>query len=68
MKVTIIIALVLLIVGALNWLLVGLASFDAVAWIFGAGSVLARIVYSLVGVAAVWMLIYLALFLPMQKA
>lgn len=68
MKVTTIIALVLLIVGALNWLLVGLASFDAVAWIFGAGSVLARIVYSLVGVAAVWMLIYLALFLPMQKA
>ncbi len=68
MKVTTIIALVLLIVGALNWLLVGLASFDAVAWIFGAGSVLARIVYSLVGVAAVWMLIYLALFRPMQKA
>ena len=67
MKVTTIIALVLLIVGALNWLLVGLASFDAVAWIFGAGSVLARIVYSLVGVAAVWMLIYLALFRPMQK-
>lgn len=68
MKVTTIIALVLLIVGALNWLLVGLASFDAVAWIFGAGSVLARIVYSLVGVAAVWMLVYLALFRPMQKA
>ena len=68
MKITTIIALVLLIVGALNWLLVGVASFDAVAWIFGAGSVLARIVYSLVGVAAVWMLIYLALFRPMQKA
>ena len=68
MKVTTIIALVLLIVGALNWLLVGVAAFDAVAWIFGAGSVLARIVYSLVGVAAVWMLIYLALFRPMQRA
>ncbi len=68
MKITTIIALVLLIVGALNWLLVGVASFDAVAWIFGAGSVLARIVYSLVGVAAVWMLIYLALFRPMQRA
>lgn len=68
MKTTTIIALVLLIVGALNWLLVGVASFDAVAWIFGAGSVLARIVYSLVGVAAVWMLFYLALFRPMQRA
>ena len=68
MKVTTIIALVLLIVGALNWLLVGVAAFDAVAWSFGAGSGLARIVYSLVGVAAVWMLIYLALFRPMQRA
>jgi hypothetical protein len=46
------IALVLLIVGGLNWGLVALAEFDLVAAIFGAGSFLARIVYGLVGLSA----------------
>ena len=46
------IAMVLLIVGGLNWGLVGLANFDLVAAIFGEGSALSRIVYILVGVAA----------------
>lgn len=48
------VALVLMITGALNWLLVGLFQFNLVAWIFGAGSILARIVYSIVGLAAIW--------------
>lgn len=48
------VALVLMIVGALNWLLVGLFQFNLVAWIFGAGTILARIVYSVVGLAAIW--------------
>ncbi len=48
MKVIKIIALVLLVVGGLNWGLVGVAQFDLVATIFGDGSVLSRIVYSLV--------------------
>ena len=51
------IALVLVIVGGLNWGLVGLFSFDLVAAIFGAMSVLARIVYVLVGLAAVYLAI-----------
>ena len=67
MKTTTIIALVLLLVGAFNWLLVGVASFDVVAWIFGAGSVLARIVYALVGAAAAWMIIYWALDRPLRR-
>ncbi len=46
--------LVLLIVGGLNWGLVGLFDFDLVAAIFGAGSMLARIVYILVGISAAW--------------
>lgn len=54
MKTVNIIALVLVIVGALNWGLVGLLSFDLVAAIFGAMSGLSRIVYSLVGLAAVY--------------
>ncbi len=48
------VALILMIVGALNWLLVGLFQFNLVAWIFGAGSIMARIIYSIVGIAAVW--------------
>lgn len=51
------VALVLVIVGGLNWLLVGLFSFDLVAAIFGDLSVLSRIVYSLVGLSAVYLLV-----------
>lgn len=51
MKVLYYIALTLVIIGALNWLLIGLFSFDLVATLFGSMSVISRIVYSLVGVA-----------------
>ena len=44
----------LVIVGALNWLLVGLFSFDLVAAIFGAQSLLARAVYILVGLCGIY--------------
>ncbi|CAG9167233.1 DUF378 domain-containing protein [Cupriavidus respiraculi] len=47
------ISLVLLIIGGLNWGLVGLANFDLVAAIFGEGSMLSRIVYIIVGIAAI---------------
>ena len=49
------IALVLVVVGGLNWGLVGLVNFDLVATIFGAMSVLSRIVYILVGLAAIYL-------------
>lgn len=45
---------VLLVVGGINWGLVGFFGFDLVAAIFGSGSALARIVYSLVGLSAVY--------------
>jgi len=49
------VSLVLVIIGALNWLLVGLFQFDLVASIFGGqASVWARIIYSLVGLAGIW--------------
>jgi Uncharacterized conserved protein len=57
MKTLNIITLVLVIVGGLNWGLVGLFDFDLVAAIFGAGSALARLVYVLVGVSAAWQLV-----------
>ena len=53
------ITLVLLIVGGLNWGLVGLFGFDLVAAIFGEMSALSRIVYTLVGASALWQLIAL---------
>lgn len=46
------ISLILLIVGGLNWGLVGLLDFDLVAAIFGEGSIPSRIVYVIVGLAA----------------
>lgn len=49
-------ALVLLIVGGLNWGLVGLFGFDLVAFLFGPMSILSRIVYVVVGVSAVGVL------------
>ncbi len=48
------IALVLVIVGGLNWGLVGLFGFDLVASIFGEMSTISRAVYSLVGLAALY--------------
>ena len=49
------IALILVIVGALNWGAVGLFSFDAVAWISGgATTLLARIIYIAVALAGIW--------------
>ena len=49
------ISLILVIIGALNWLLVGLFQFDAVAWICGGQTaVLSRIIYAIVGVAGLW--------------
>ena len=48
-------ALALVIIGALNWLAVGLFGFDLVAFICGGQTaVLARIVYTLVGIAGLW--------------
>ncbi len=48
------ICIVLIIVGGINWGLIGLLNFDAVAWLFGgAQSLLSRIVYTVVGVSAI---------------
>lgn len=57
MKVINTITLVLLIVGGLNWGLIGLFGFDLVAALFGEMSALSRIVYTLVGVSALCQLV-----------
>jgi uncharacterized membrane protein YuzA (DUF378 family) len=49
------IALILTIIGAINWGSVGLFQFDIVAWACGGvGTLLARIIYTLVAIAGVW--------------
>jgi len=49
------IALILVVLGALNWGSIGLFQFDVVAWIFGGqGAIVSRILYTLVALAGIW--------------
>lgn len=53
-------ALLLSIIGSLNWGLVGIFQFDLVAWIFGGQTgVFSRIIYALVGLAGIWCISFL---------
>lgn len=48
-------ALILVIIGGINWGSIGIFQFDIVAWIFGGqGAIVSRIIYTLVGLAAIW--------------
>ncbi len=60
MKVIDYIALVLVIIGAINWGLIGLFGFDLVATLFGSMSVISRIVYTLVGISGLWCIRFFA--------
>lgn len=53
-----IIAIILVVVGGINWGLVGLADVDLVASLFGAMSALSRVVYVLVGLAAIYVAVF----------
>jgi len=59
MKALDVLAVILVIVGALNWGLVGMANFNLVSAIFGQ-TILASVVYSLVGIAGVYQIFRLA--------
>ena len=54
MKVIDTIALVLIIIGAINWGLVGIFNFNLVDSLFGTMSVISRIIYALVGISGLW--------------
>lgn len=57
------IALVLVVIGALNWALIGLFQFDLVGAIFGGmTSMLSRIIFTLVGLAGIWALTFFGRF------
>ena len=53
-------ALILSIIGSINWGLVGIFRFDLVAWIFGGQTaVVSRIIYTIVGLAGLWCILLL---------
>lgn len=54
MKIIDTIALILIIIGAINWGLVGLFNFNLVDTIFGTMSIISRIIYILVGIFGLW--------------
>ena len=68
MKVTTIIAFCLVLIGALVWLTVGLFDFNLVAFLFGGTStaVVSRIIYSLVGISALWLIFYWIAYEPFK--
>lgn len=57
MKIANVIAWILLVIGGLNWLLVGAFSWNLVAGVFGPVSIITRIIYCLVGLSALWLII-----------
>lgn len=68
MKFLNVLTLALVIIGGLNWGLVGLLNFDLVAFIFGTGLVLTRIVYVVVGLSAAWQVVPLVSALGSNEA
>lgn len=68
MKITSIIAMILVIVGALNWLLIGVFAFDLVAMLFGTMSIVSRIIYVAVGLSGLWMILYWSIYSPFKRA
>ncbi len=48
----------ILVIGGLNWGLIGLFNFNLVASVFGSGSLFANIVYILVGISAIYSLVF----------
>lgn len=69
MKITTIIAFLLVLIGSVVWLLIGIFDFNLVAFIFGAGAnaVVSRIIYSLVGISALWLIFYWITYNPFKS-
>ena len=59
MKIIDTIALILVIIGAINWGLIGIFQFNLVDTLFGIGSAISRVVYTLVGLSGLWSIKFL---------
>ncbi len=68
MRITTTLSFLLVIVGALVWFMIGLFDFNLVAFIFGSGmsAVVSRIIYSLVGIAGIWLIFYWMIYHPFR--
>lgn len=58
MKVWNCLALIITIIGAINWGLIGLFDFNLVSFLFGVGSIITRIIYILVGICGIYLLTF----------
>lgn len=67
MKIINVIAYVLTIVGALNWLLVGVFNFNLVSAIFGTATFLSSLIYILVGIAGLWLIFFAFMYKPFRQ-
>ena len=54
------IALIITIIGALNWLIIGICGFNLVSWLTMGSEIAQRIIYILVGVAGAWLVYFIA--------
>jgi len=68
MRVTTIIAFILVLIGAVNWLLVGLVGFNFVTFISMNYNLVSRIIYVLVGLSGLWMIFYSFMYKPFNEA
>ncbi len=68
MKTINIIAYVLTIVGALNWLLVGLFNFNLVTSIFGTATFMSNLIFILVGISGLWLILFAVLYSPFRHS
>ena len=68
MKATTIISFILALIGALVWLMVGIFDFNVVSYLFGAGTgaIVSRIIYTLVGISALWLIFYWIAYNPFK--
>jgi uncharacterized membrane protein YuzA (DUF378 family) len=66
MKIASVISMILVIVGAIVWLLVGLFNFNVVSMLFGDASTLSRVIYSLVGLGGLFTIFFIFAYRPFQ--
>ena len=66
MKIASVVSMILVIVGALVWLLVGLFNFNLVAMLFGDASMMTRIIYSLVGLGGLFTIFFIFAYRPFK--
>jgi uncharacterized membrane protein YuzA (DUF378 family) len=66
MKIASVISMVLVIVGAIVWLLVGLFDFNVVSMLFGDASALSRVIYSLVGLGGLFTIFFIFAYRPFK--